>query len=304
MIKKSNKIILSVMVLTLCLATVPMFSMNDENGNCENKKSLVDLATPTANAASKYHPENPDEPDPIEESHCNLYATYRTYILEAMRKYYPFPNKAFPILSPSIMGGLIYEESGFGIGSDMTPKGCGGRSDYRKSSFSPKVKGYHGHGLGQADPSSGDGPKTANWPLGAKVKVTYKGQTNYYVWNNCRDGIFYSVGHLIKAAEQAEPIVVGKLKAVGLNINRKPNGIFVDPKVQKAYSTLILDANNAGITGMSKNCSVDKYAIVNEGCTANKHYGERIFKSSLNLFKCFGLTSSMDTILNKVWDFK
>jgi hypothetical protein len=48
MIKKSNKIILSVMVLTLCLATVPMFSMNDENGNCENKKSLVDLATPTA----------------------------------------------------------------------------------------------------------------------------------------------------------------------------------------------------------------------------------------------------------------
>lgn len=301
--KKSNKIILISVILVMCLSIIPLFSFSQSEGGCSDKKSLLDLVSIKSFAASKYHPEEPNDPDKLEPSHCNLYTKYLPYIYDAMKKYYPVVNHAFPILAPSIMGALIYEESGLGIGPDMKPKGCGGRSDKRKSEYSRRVAGYHGHGLGQADPSSDDGPKTVNWPLGAKVKVTYKGQTDYYVWNDCRDGIFYAVGHLITAAEEAEPIIIKKLLNVKLNIKRKPNGIFEDSKVQKAYSTLILDANNAGVSGMNKNCSVDKYAVVNEGCTSNKHYGERIFKSSLNIFKCYGKYQTMETQLNKPWDF-
>jgi hypothetical protein len=296
MIKKSNKIILSVAVLILCLATVPMFSFNNDSDNCEDKKSLVDLVTPTANAANQYNSNRSSLPAPVEKKHCDLYVKYRPFILEALNRYYPTANRALPILSPAIIGGLINEESRFGYA--LTPETCAGRADYRKGKYG---WGYNGHGLAQADPSSGDGPLTVNWPLGSTVNVTYRGTSYNYKWNDCRDSIFYAVGHLIVTAEDAEPYVINKLKKARLNTNRKSNGVFVDPKVQVAYVQLILDANNAGRGGMVENCSVDSNAIVNEGCTANKHYGARIMKASVLVAKCGGSVVSLASQYSGIW---
>jgi hypothetical protein len=280
------------------------------NSNCEQKSdtaqnsdenlfSFLDFLTPTAHAASKYHPEKTNNPDPLSPEQCKLYIKYRPWIVEALKKY---QSRSFAIIAPSIVGAILYEESGIGIGSDMKPKGCAGRSDYRKKGkYAPYGAGYYGHGLGQADPSSGDGPKSVNWPVGAKVKLEFHGSVDNYVWSDCRDGIFYSVGHTLKLAEAAEPIILNKLKRAGLNTARFDNGIFKDPKVQKAYTYLQIDAHNAGPTGMKDRCFVDRFAEVDEGCTENKHYGERVIKSSINIAKCYGNKITMEEQLNRLW---
>jgi hypothetical protein len=299
-----------------CITETDKFPIKYEevkNINSFNLFGFLDFLTPTANAQnpSKYHSNKSNNPEPMSKIHCNLYETYRPYILEGMRRYYPAVNPAVPFLSPSIIGGLMFQESY--LGQINKPKGCAGRADYVSGKTADKrAIGYHGHGLGQADPSSQDGvnPKTGkplltpSWGTDIQVKVNYRGMEHYYYWADCRGGSMYAVGHLVKIMELAEPIAVKKLKAAGLDTKRDSQGFFVNQKVQKAYATLILDANNAGPTGMQNSCHVDKQAFVNEGCTENKHYAELIYKASLNMYKCFGLSLSMESQLNKIWNFE
>jgi murein DD-endopeptidase MepM/ murein hydrolase activator NlpD len=233
-----------------------------------------------------------------------------------------FNNPLFPI-SEYLLGGMLMQETEMGFGGEHIPQGdCAGRGD-----------GGKGHGLAQADSSSGDfyyadgsnvgfngegrsnssipdldktvllKPKLTN---PAVIKALGKSEFGPYKWFDCRENILYSAAHHIYLAELVQGYGTGgfdsKLKGWGLNPAKDSNGKYSDPKTYKAAIQLYIDGNNAGQSlyraKTGRYCTADAAGNVSDACSSDGVYGKQVFEYAVNVAKCFGVNTTIEEIIN------
>jgi hypothetical protein len=119
-----------------------------------------------------------------------------------------------------------------------------------------------------------------------------------FIWSDCRDGILYAAAHLLRMETYVQSQIISKFNEAGLNQEKDAKGAFKDPKVKKAWVQLVLDANNHGTS--LKGCTVDKNAVVYDGCTYNNtyDYGIDTLNRAVEVAKCIGGGSTIEEILN------
>jgi hypothetical protein len=250
---------------------------------------------------------------------CKKLKEVRPFLKDAAKE---FNNPLFPI-SEYLLGGMLMQETEMGFGGDHIPQGdCAGRGD-----------GGKGHGLAQADSSSGDfyyadgsnvgfngegrsnssipdldktvllKPKLTN---PAVIKALGKSEFGPYKWFDCRENILYSAAHHIYLAELVQGYGTGgfdsKLKGWGLNPAKDSNGKYSDPKTYKAAIQLYIDGNNAGQSlyraKTGRYCTADAAGNVSDACSSDGVYGKQVFEYAVNVAKCFGVNTTIEEIIN------
>ena len=93
--------------------------------------------------------------------------------------------------------------------------------------------------------------------------------------------------------EYADAFAKTKITGAGLSIELDEKGAFKDLKVKKGYMQLMLNAYNAGPTGMKNRCSIDSQGVVNDSCTTGREYGKNTLDRSADAAKCLGITSDI-----------
>jgi murein DD-endopeptidase MepM/ murein hydrolase activator NlpD len=216
----------------------------------------------------------------IDNAQCVELKKYKPFIEESSKRY---ANPTMP-LSPAIIGGILSRESNVGL----FIKGCDGYGDYG-----------NGHGLGQADPSSGDGLPGRYSAKGLKVTKKYiteanrkKFGTEQFVWSDCRDGIMYIGAHMTTKQEYSDKIIRGKITSAGLSTETNADGSFKDPKVKAAYMQMLLNSYNAGQGGIQRaSCYIDSTGKVYDGCTTGRNYGGNTLAVAAEAAKCMGFSA-------------
>ncbi|MGL4757703.1 MAG: M23 family metallopeptidase [Patescibacteria group bacterium] len=239
-------------------------------------------------AASSFHSLGKDE--------CIELQRYKPYIEEASKRY---SNNLLPI-SPQLIGGILSRESHVGL----LIGGCKGYGDYG-----------NGHGLGQADPTSGDGLTGRNSATGLKLtkktkdiqrtvtaepKINKQYENDSFIWSECKDGILYLAAHLVEKQFYSHNFVVGALKGAGFNMGVDGSGAFSDIKTKKAYVQMVVNSYNAGQGGIQRaSCAPDgSTKTARDGCTANGDYGTNVFRLASEAGKCMGYSTEESGILS------
>jgi hypothetical protein len=230
------------------------------------------------------------------QSECTELKKYKTFIEKAASKY---SNNLLP-LSPALIGGMLSRESNVGL-ANVRGK-CDGYGDYG-----------NGHGLGQADPSSGDGipgkfsapgivitVNMGDWnnlpKIGPKINKQYG--TEKFIWSDCEQGIMYAAAHMVGKQLKAHNTILGKIQAAGISIDGDDNG-FKDPRTRKAYVQMVLNTYNAGEGGIKRaSCSVNSNGEAYDGCTTGRDYGKNTLLRSIDVAKCIGGPSTIEEILS------
>ena len=261
---------------------------------------------------------NSPDTTPISSKVCAKLKEYRPFMKEAEKT---FANPIFPI-SEYLLGGLMLRESNVGLGvPEHWPEGCEGTGDRsfrdgRKGSWPQSEEGY-GHGLTQADPTSGDGYYIAGGKIPESLRIWGKnvvlksilknpigGKTEFgpFKWWDCRENILYGAAHKIQISEYTIALGLEK-KMAGLNLEKDPvTKKYKDFKTLKASVQLMIDANNTG-QGLSNGYGTCRYdqstGKVSDVCSRSGFYGEEIFGFALQVAKCFGDNVTLEEILTK-----
>ena len=231
----------------------------------------------------------------MDSAQCKELQKYKDFILEASKTY---SNNLLP-LSPQLIGAILSRESHVGR---LLDGGCAGYGD-----------NGNGHGLGQADPTSGDGLTGRFSAPGIKLskplkdrqsiprsppKITKSYQNTNLVWSECRDGIMYLAATMVEKQMYAHDDIVRRLSAAGFNMAADASG-WKDLKTKKAYMQTIINSYNAGQGGIqSASCDPDPVnKVARDGCTTGGDYGSDVFKRAVDAGNCLGYGVTDDAIL-------
>jgi murein DD-endopeptidase MepM/ murein hydrolase activator NlpD len=255
----------------------------------------------------------------ISSAMCAKVKEYKGFMDDASKI---FANPVFPVNS-YLLAGMLLQESRIGQAvGEQIPLGCEGTGD-RSRGQSKSIQGA-GHGLSQADASSGDaylngrqlGEYEDQWTKEVQLKPKFISDAvkkafdttkiGPYKWYDCRESILYGAAHHIYLAElvqcksQGCGFIDDKFQRWGLSTSKTPEGKYSDPKTYKAFVQLAIDANNAGQGLKNKlgECRADAQGNVYDTCSADGAYGKQVFEYAIQAAKCMGVTTTIEEMIN------
>jgi hypothetical protein len=208
----------------------------------------------------------------IDGQQCTQFKKYLPELQKSALKY----SSPKLELNEYIIAGIISRESKFG----SLTNGCDGYGD-----------DGNGHGIAQIDGRHSNPRLPPNGGQGTKVKyTTTKYGQEEFSWSSCIDSIYYIGAYLMNSASSVDALVTDQLRKANLNTELDSNGSFKDPKSKNAYLRQTLNSYNSGpslITPIG-NCTIQNNGSVNDSCTSQKDYSEKVLAKALEFIECLG----------------